>query len=68
MAWDPRDGATPLDSADTLFPQANDNRVGISQQPGLEAAVDTMSLRLLTPARSHPLPDPIRGPALSGKH
>lgn len=33
--------------------QANDYTVDISQQPGLEAAVDTMSLRLLTHQRAH---------------
>ncbi|XP_026269349.2 condensin-2 complex subunit H2 isoform X5 [Urocitellus parryii] len=32
---------------------ANDYTVEISQQPGLEAAVDTMSLRLLTHQRAH---------------
>lgn len=32
---------------------ANDCTVEISQQPGLEAAVDTMSLRLLTHQRAH---------------
>lgn len=53
MAWDTRDGAAALDSTDTLFPQANDYTVEITQQPGLEAAVDTMSLRLLTHQRAH---------------
>ena len=33
--------------------QANDYTVEITQQPGLEAAVDTMSLRLLTHQRAH---------------
>ncbi|KAM7115065.1 LOW QUALITY PROTEIN: condensin-2 complex subunit H2-like [Molossus nigricans] len=32
---------------------ANDHTVEITQQPGLEAAVDTMSLRLLTHQRAH---------------
>ncbi|XP_015980811.1 condensin-2 complex subunit H2 isoform X2 [Rousettus aegyptiacus] len=32
---------------------ANDYTVDIAQQPGLEAAVDTMSLRLLTHQRAH---------------
>ncbi|KAM5335914.1 LOW QUALITY PROTEIN: condensin-2 complex subunit H2 [Glossophaga mutica] len=32
---------------------ANDHTVEIAQQPGLEAAVDTMSLRLLTHQRAH---------------
>lgn len=32
---------------------ANDYTVEITQQPGLEAAVDTMSLRLLTHHRAH---------------
>ncbi|XP_015449526.1 condensin-2 complex subunit H2 isoform X3 [Pteropus alecto] len=32
---------------------ANDYTVDITQQPGLEAAVDTMSLRLLTHQRAH---------------
>lgn len=32
---------------------ANDYTVEITQQPGLEAAVDTMSLRLLTHQRAH---------------
>ncbi|XP_037016082.2 condensin-2 complex subunit H2 isoform X6 [Artibeus jamaicensis] len=32
---------------------ANDHTVEITQQPGLEAAVDTMSLRLLTRQRAH---------------
>ncbi|KAM8778806.1 condensin-2 complex subunit H2 [Rhynchonycteris naso] len=32
---------------------ANDNTVEITQQPGLETAVDTMSLRLLTHQRAH---------------
>ncbi|XP_045374314.1 condensin-2 complex subunit H2 isoform X1 [Camelus bactrianus] len=32
---------------------ANDHTVEITQQPGLEAAVDTMSLRLLTYQRAH---------------
>lgn len=40
-------------SADTLSLQANDHTVEITQQPGLEAAVDTMSLRLLTHQRAH---------------
>lgn len=33
--------------------QANDYTVEITQQPGLEASVDTMSLRLLTHQRAH---------------
>ncbi|XP_045869698.1 condensin-2 complex subunit H2 isoform X3 [Meles meles] len=33
--------------------EANDHTVEIAQQPGLEAAVDTMSLRLLTHQRAH---------------
>ncbi|XP_032738569.1 condensin-2 complex subunit H2 isoform X3 [Lontra canadensis] len=33
--------------------EANDHTVEITQQPGLEAAVDTMSLRLLTHQRAH---------------
>jgi len=41
------------DSADTSSLQANDYTVEITQQPGLEAAVDTMSLRLLTHQRAH---------------
>lgn len=53
MAWDTRDGETPLDPANSLSPQANDYTVEITQQPGLEAAVDTMSLRLLTHQRAH---------------
>lgn len=32
---------------------ANDYTVEITQQPGLETAVDTMSLRLLTHQRAH---------------
>nr|KAF6496624.1 non-SMC condensin II complex subunit H2 [Rousettus aegyptiacus] len=35
------------------LPEANDYTVDIAQQPGLEAAVDTMSLRLLTHQRAH---------------
>lgn len=50
-------------------PQANDYTVEITQQPGLEAAVDTMSLRLLTRQRAHqrfqtyapPRPSPEQG-------
>lgn len=38
---------------DTLSLQANDYTVEIRQQPGLEAAVDTMSLRLLTQQRAY---------------
>lgn len=53
MAWDTWDGETPLDSADASSSQANDYTVEITQQPGLEAAVDTMSLRLLTHQRAH---------------
>lgn len=41
------------DPADTLSLQANDYTVEIAQQPGLEAGVDTMSLRLLTHHRAH---------------
>lgn len=33
--------------------QANDYTVEITQQAGLEASVDTMSLRLLTHQRAH---------------
>lgn len=46
-------GKQSLDSADALFLQANDYTVEITQQPGLEEAVDTMSLRLLTHQRAH---------------
>lgn len=41
------------DPADTLPLQANDYTVEIAQKPGLEAGVDTMSLRLLTHQRAH---------------
>lgn len=50
--WEPG-GKWSLGSADTLSLQANDHTVEITQQPGLEAAVDTMSLRLLTHQRAH---------------
>ena len=46
-------GKRSLVSADDLSLQANDYTVEITQQPGLEAAVDTMSLRLLTYQRAH---------------
>jgi condensin-2 complex subunit H2 len=42
-----------LDPTDALLRQANDYTVEITQQPGLEAAVDTMSLKLLTHQRAH---------------
>lgn len=41
------------DPADAPPLQANDYTVEITQQPGLETAVDTMSLRLLTHQRAH---------------
>lgn len=46
-------GKRSLGFADPLSLQANDHTVEITQQPGLEAAVDTMSLRLLTHQRAH---------------
>lgn len=46
-------GKRRLGSANALSFQANDYTVDIAQQPGLEAAVDTMSLRLLTHQRAH---------------
>uniref|UniRef100_A0A8C3YQ93 Condensin-2 complex subunit H2 n=1 Tax=Catagonus wagneri TaxID=51154 RepID=A0A8C3YQ93_9CETA len=49
---------------------ANDHTVEITQEPGLEAAVDTMSLRLLTHQRAHKRFQTYAAPsmALSGEH
>ncbi|XP_032122181.1 condensin-2 complex subunit H2 isoform X2 [Sapajus apella] len=47
------EGEPVSDPADTPPLQANDYTVEITQQPGLETAVDTMSLRLLTHQRAH---------------
>nr|XP_035130562.2 condensin-2 complex subunit H2 isoform X3 [Callithrix jacchus] len=47
------EGEMVSDPADTPPLQANDYTVEITQQPGLETAVDTMSLRLLTYQRAH---------------
>ncbi|KAK2121954.1 Condensin-2 complex subunit H2 [Saguinus oedipus] len=47
------EGETVSGPADTPPLQANDYTVEITQQPGLETAVDTMSLRLLTHQRAH---------------
>ncbi|XDA89861.1 hypothetical protein R6Z07F_019443 [Ovis aries] len=47
------------------FELANDNTVEVTQQPGLEVAVDTMSLSLLTYQQAHEHPDLCaRAPAL----
>lgn len=53
-----------------MSPQANDYTVEITQEPGLEAAVDTMSLRLLTYQRAHQRFQTYAAPsmALNGEH
>lgn len=48
-----REGSGPWPPLTLGALQANDYTVEITQQPGLEAAVDTMSLRLLTHQRAH---------------
>lgn len=53
MAGGPGGGERRLGPANASSSQANDYTVDITQQPGLEAAVDTMSLRLLTHQRAH---------------
>lgn len=44
LCWDSPTTPTSL----SLFPQANDYVVELTQEPGLEAALDTARLRLLT--------------------
>lgn len=45
--------------------QANDYTVEITQQAGLEASVDTMSLRLLTHQRAHKRPQTHTAPSMA---